>query len=132
MYVKFSNKTKKIKQKKSEIPINTQDILSAFYWFRKQDIKIGGDYRINVTTDGRNYPAKVIVHRKEKIKSIFGKVECFVVEPVLEGEALFKQTGKILIWLTTDEKKIPVKMSSKIIFGSFKANLKKIEYGSNK
>ena len=132
VYVKFGKKTKNIKQKKMEIPPQTQDILSAFYWLRNQNIEVGQEYIINVTADGLNYPAKVIVRKKEKIKTIFGKKNCFVVEPMLEGDAIFKQTGKILIWLTADEKKIPVKMSSKIIFGSFKAILKKVEYGLHK
>lgn len=46
-----------------------------------------------------------------------------MIEPILKGEAIFKQTGKILIWVTNDEEKIPVKLQSKIIFGSFYAIL---------
>ena len=126
-YIKFGRKTKKTKEKKMDIADNTQDILSAFYWLRMQHLEVGKDFIINVTADGRNYPAKVIIHRKEKIDSIFGEKECFVVEPVLEGEAIFKQTGKILIWLTADDNKIPIKMSSKIVFGSFHADLKEVK-----
>jgi hypothetical protein len=63
------------------------------------------------------------VHRKEKVKSIFGEVECLVIEPKLKGEAVFKQTGDIFIWVTNDEYKIPVKLESKITFGSFSATL---------
>jgi len=36
---------------------------------------------------------------------------------------IFKQTGNIYIWLTNDEYKIPVKLESKISFGSFTASL---------
>jgi len=126
-YLNYARRQKKFKEKKMEIPENTQDILSAFYWFRNQDLKVGDRFTINVTADGFNYPADVIVHRKEKIKTIFGKIDCFVVEPILEGEAIFKQTAKIYIWLTADEYKIPVKLQSKIIFGSFKAILKDAE-----
>ncbi len=126
-YLKYARKQNKFIEKKMDIPENTQDILSAFYWFRMQDLKVGDRITINVTADGFNYPADVIVHRREKIKTIFGKKECFVVEPVLEGEAIFKQTAKIFIWLTADEYKIPVRLQSKIIFGSFKAILKDAE-----
>jgi len=124
IYTKFGRKTKRFKEKKIDIPDNTQDILSALYYLRLQEFSVGDTITINVTSDGRNYPADVLVHKKEKIKTIFGKKNCFVVEPILKGEAIFKQTGKILVWLTADEYKIPVKMSSKIIFGSFKAILK--------
>ncbi|MDP8269209.1 MAG: DUF3108 domain-containing protein [Candidatus Tenebribacter davisii] len=127
IYTKFGRKTKNFKEVKMDIPENTQDILSALYYLRLQDFTIGDTLTINVTADGRNYPADVVVHRKEKIKTIFGKKTCFVVEPILKGDAIFKQTGKIYIWLTADEHKIPVKMSSKIIFGNFKAILKDAE-----
>ncbi len=124
IYIKFGRKTKKTKEKRMEIPPGTQDIFSAFYYFRLQEFSVGDTLTINVTADGRNYPANIVVHRTETIETIFGEKECFVIEPILKGEAIFKQTGKILIWLTADEHKIPVKMSSKIIFGSFKAILK--------
>jgi len=68
-------------------------------------------------------PQKVLVHRKEVVSTIFGEVECLVIEPKLAGEAIFKQTGNIYIWLTNDEYKIPVKLESKISFGSFTASL---------
>lgn len=127
IYTKFGRKTKKFKEKRMEIPTNTQDILSALYYLRLQEFTVGDTLTINVTADGRNYPADVIVHRVEIMETIFGDKNCFVVEPVLKGDAIFKQTGKILVWLTADEHKIPVKMSSKIVFGSFKAILKNAE-----
>ncbi|MDA3814066.1 MAG: DUF3108 domain-containing protein [Candidatus Cloacimonetes bacterium] len=123
IYTKFGRKTKKFKEKRMDIPTNTQDILSAMYYLRLQEFAVGDTLTINVTSDGINYPADVIVHRKEKIETIFGDRKCFIVEPIIEGEAIFKQTGEIYIWLTADEYKIPVKMSSKIVFGSFKAIL---------
>lgn len=128
LYTKFGRKTKQPKTKKIKIPDNTQDIFSAFYLFRTLDLEVGGEYIIDVSADGRNYPAKILVHKKETIKTVLGKKECFVVEPILEGDAIFKQTGKIQIWITADEDRIPVLMSSQIIFGKFKAILTEVEY----
>ncbi|HQO18189.1 MAG TPA: DUF3108 domain-containing protein, partial [Candidatus Cloacimonas sp.] len=51
-------------------------------------------------------------------------IECLVIEPKLKGEAIFKQSGRILIWVTNDEYKIPVRLESKITIGSFVAILK--------
>ena len=124
IYTKFGRKTKLPKEKRMEILPKTQDIFSAFYSCRLQEFTVGDTISINVTTDGRSYPAIVVAHRLEKIETIFGKKECIVVEPMLEGDAIFKQTGEIYIWLTNDEYKIPVLVSSKIIFGHFRAILK--------
>ena len=110
-----------------EIPDNTQDILSAFYFVRNLDLTVGDSVFINVTVDGKNVVTKVIAHKLETINTVFGKTECLVIEPLMETEAVFKQSGRISIWLTNDEQKIPVKMESKVTFGSFKAYLKEYE-----
>ena len=97
------------------------------YYVRNQDLAVGDTLLINVTVDGKSVVTKVLVHRIESIKTIFGKTECLVIEPVMVSEAVFKQTGRIQIWLTNDDSKIPVKMESKVTFGSFKAYLEEYE-----
>jgi len=123
-YLKYSRKRKKFKELRMEIPDNTQDILSAFYYVRNKDLAVGDSIFVNVTVDGRNTVTKIVVLKTETIKTIFGKIECLVIEPFMETEAVFKQSGRIQIWLTNDDRKIPVKMVSKVSFGSFKAYLK--------
>ncbi len=36
---------------------------------------------------------------------------------------LFKSEGNILIWITNDERKIPVKVSTKVLIGAIEAEL---------
>jgi len=106
-----------------DIPGDTQDILSAFYAVREMQLVVGKSVYLNITADGRVMRTEVVVHRREKENTIFGKVDCLVIEPKLRGDAVFKQSGRILIWLTDDEYKIPVRMESKITIGSFVAIL---------
>jgi len=40
------------------------------------------------------------------------------VEPMLKSSGIFRQKGKLTIWLTDDEYKIPILMKSKILVGS--------------
>lgn len=122
-YNRYNFKKKTWRERTISIPDNTQDIFSAFYLARLQHLDVNKPLIINVTTDGKSHKAKVLVLRKERINTIFGNVECLVIKPDLLGEAIFKQSGEILIWITNDEHKIPVKMESKVIFGSFKAIL---------
>jgi hypothetical protein len=111
--------------RKLTIPAGTQDILSAFYITRQSNLKVGQVLQFNVTVDAKSYKAEVIVHRRERIKTIFGKKDCLVIEPRLKGESLFKQTGAIYIWLTDDANKTPVRVESEIAFGKFSAVLTK-------
>ncbi|MCB5264610.1 MAG: DUF3108 domain-containing protein [Candidatus Cloacimonetes bacterium] len=122
-YQRWSYKEARFNNSEMDMPRDSQDILSAFYYVRNQNLQVGKSIMVNITADGRNMPTEVMVHRKEKIKSIFGEVECLVIEPKLRGEALFKQTGSIYIWVTNDQYKIPLKLESKVSFGSFVAIL---------
>ncbi len=122
-YQRWMFKENHFVNEEQSMPKKSQDILSAFYHVRQQKLVPGSSVYVNITADGRNMYTEVAVHRKEQIDTIFGKVECLVIEPKLAGDAVFKQTGRILIWLTNDPYKIPVKMESKISFGSFVATL---------
>jgi len=123
IYSRFNFKRQTYDETRMEIPANTQDVLSALYTVRGMQLAPGKSVWVQVVADGRAYNAEVRVLRRETEKTIFGKIPCLVIEPVLKGEAIFKQTGQIFIWLTDDKWHIPVKVQSKIVFGSFYAVL---------
>ena len=52
--------------------------------------------------------------------------ECIVVEPIMRVEGIFNQQGRLKIWLTDDQRKMPVLMKSKVLIGSIDARLRKI------
>lgn len=107
------------------IPRFSHDILSAFYYARSLPLTPGDSSELESHTDRRNYPLLVRCLRKEKVKVPAGRFDCLVVEPVLRGVGLFaKQKGRLQIWLTDDERRIPVRMRSKIYFiGSLTVDL---------
>lgn len=110
-----------------------QDALSSLYYIRTQKLEPGKDIFIDNHTDKKNYPLKVIVYDREKIEVPAGKFNCLVVEPVMRYEGIFKAKGRIKIWLTDDQYKIPVKMQSEVnMLGSISAKLKKFTYGEVK
>ena len=123
-YQKWDYKANRWNNTILDFPKGTQDVLSAFYLVRTMDLSPGKSVFVNITTDGRSLDTEVVVHRKETITSIFGKKECLVIEPRLAGEGVFKQSGRIWIWITNDAHKVPLKMKSQITFGSFIAELK--------
>jgi hypothetical protein len=112
-----------------EAPLYVQDILSSFFYARTRPLEIGQPFDIDNFADGRVYPLRVVIHRRERTKVPAGTFDCIVVEPVLRHEGIFKQTGKLTIWVTDDERKMPVLMKSKVIIGSIDARLKTYSFG---
>jgi hypothetical protein len=115
------------KKDSMRIPPCTQDILSSFYYIRTQKLEVGKSLFIDNHADDKLYPLEVKVHKKEHIKVKAGEFDCVVVEPILRASGLFKSKGRLIIWLTDDERKIPVQMKSKIFVGYITAELKDME-----
>ncbi len=100
----------------------TRDILSALYYVRGHDLKVGDEVVVKAFEGGKSYDARIRVLRKETVSTGRGDYDCLVIEPdIVEGA--FAKTGKMLIWLTDDALKIPVLMKSKVAVGSFIARL---------
>ncbi|MBN2790024.1 MAG: DUF3108 domain-containing protein [Candidatus Delongbacteria bacterium] len=116
-------KGKKNKRKEIKIPPNVIDALSSLFFVRMQDLKLGQEILIPATDNTKIYNIKVLVLRKEKIKTKAGKFECIVVEPIMADGGVFKKDGKVQVWLTDDDKKMPAKMETKLFFGSIVAEL---------
>jgi hypothetical protein len=106
------------------IPPNTQDFISAFYFIRTIPLEPGQAVWMPNHSDGKNYPIFVKALRRERIEVPAGEFDCLVIEPVLETSAIFENTGKLTIWLTDDNVRMPVLMRSKVVVGSFEATLK--------
>ena len=103
------------------------DILAAFYYVRTQKLQEGESIYLTNHEKKKVNKLEVRVYKKETVEVEAGKFECLVVEPLLFGEGIFKQKGRLKVWLTNDQYKIPVQMKSKVIVGSITTELTKIE-----
>ncbi|MEW6040278.1 MAG: DUF3108 domain-containing protein [Elusimicrobiota bacterium] len=115
--------------KKGAITPFVQDIISAMFYLRTRDIKVGGEYFLNTVAGDKNYALRVVVHNKEKVRVPAGKYNCFVVEPFIEEDVgIFKAKGRLWVWLTDDHRKMPVMMKSKIFVGYISAVLTEFKH----
>ncbi len=115
-----------------EIPEDTQDCLSSFYYLRVQPLEVGKSVFVDVNADEKNYQVEVKVLRKEVVKKWGKHVETIVVQPVIKDVRLggiLKQKGDVFIWLTADEKKIPVFIEAKVVVGRLSFVLVEYEEG---
>lgn len=104
----------------------THDVLSAFYYIRTQPLSVGKSFELAAVSGRKKYTLKVFCLREETVEVPAGKFPCFVVEPVLKDDGLFKAKGRLWIWVTRDARHLPVKMQSKIPVGSVKAELVRV------
>jgi hypothetical protein len=105
------------------------DALSAFYYVRTLDLAVGDVYTLPAHSSRKTYELKVVVHGIETVEVEAGSFTCFVVEPMLVGEGIFKHEGKLTLYMTADQYKIPVLMKTKVPVGSIDASLKEYRLG---
>lgn len=121
----YDQKNQKVITRKDtiQVPVYVQDVLSAFYFVRTQDLKLGQSFSVDNFSGGKIYPLEVKVLKKEKIRVKAGKFACIVVEPILRSTGIFQHKGRLKVWLTEDKTHMPVKMQSEIAVGSIIAEL---------
>lgn len=102
----------------------TFDTLSLFYVIRLHNLRENSVLEIPITEGDNNIIAKTTIAKREKIE-IEGKTyDTFEVIPDMESLAAQKVVKKgdvpsLKIWLSDDDKKIPVKIQSKVKVGYF-------------
>jgi len=100
-----------------EIPPHALDVLSCLYFARTLPLEVGNTYYIDSHIDNENYPLEIIVHERDHIRVPAGEFDCILVQPTLQSQGLFDQQGEIWVWLTDDERHMPVLMRSAIVIG---------------
>jgi len=110
-------------EKKQAITKRTYDTLSSFYYFRTIPLQVGMSYYIDIFDCTRIWNTEVKVLRKEEIVTPLGKFNTIVIHPLLKSEGIFARTADMFIWLTDDDRRIPVLMKSKVVVGSITATL---------
>jgi hypothetical protein len=108
----------------------TQDIVSAIYFLRTLDLTPGKSFVIPISDSGRVYqvPASVVAEKK-KMKSIVGKVAVVRIDVDLfgPGRPVEEGKGKMSIWVTDDERRIPIKARLSHDIGQLDITLKSMQ-----
>jgi hypothetical protein len=117
------------KKKEYDIPNDSVwDILSGFYFIRTRKLEAGKTAYVEIFDSNKFFRAEVNILNKETLQIPgIGEVSTLVIKPELKSEGLFKKTGDIFIWLTDDDRKIPVRVETRISVGNVVAELKGIE-----
>ena len=105
-----------------------QDVLSAIYFIRTQPLEVGKTFEVFIGDGGRVYKIPVKVVERKRMKTILGRVNVLRVNPELFGpdRLIDQEKGEFAIWITDDERHIPVAGKVKTDYGTFDIKLKRI------
>jgi hypothetical protein len=106
-----------------DIPPFVQDVLSSLYYIRTRDLEVGKEFQLDANSGAKTWTLKVHVNKIETIRVPAGKFECFHIKPILAGDGIFQQKGELEVWMTTDARRIPVLLKSRVMVGAFNAEM---------
>ena len=111
------------KHAENEIPPCVEDVVTAFYYLRRQHLQIGHNIELPVNDGNKTQRVIVEVQAREKVQTPMGTIDAFRVEPkVFNG--LLKRKGRMLIWFSADDRQLPLRIKAMISVGSITGTLR--------
>jgi len=105
------DRLKKISSTEPLEHLDTLDIISGFYFIRQQSLAVGTTLILRLYDGDKSSPVPVEVLRREKL-SLPGMrtAETLVIKPLFREYGFFRNNREVLIWLTDDENRVPVRV----------------------
>ena len=96
------------------------DYASAILQIRGWKLEKGSAYPLFISSNGRFYLIEMEAKGTETITTQFGKIEAFRVEPVsaYPQSKIFREGGKMAIWVSADDRRIPLRLDVKTSIGT--------------
>ena len=118
---------KKKTEKTFEVPDNTQDILSTFYYLRNHPnvdkLKVGESINVDMFFDDETTKFKLKFIGREDLKTKFGVISTMIFRPYVQSGRVFKEQESLTVWISDDDNKLPIRIKASLAVGSIKADL---------
>jgi len=111
------------------IPDGAQDDVSIYYFVRLSPLKIGERYEYDLYYKKKGNPVIIEVLRREEIRVPAGTFKTIVVRPIIRNSGMFSEGGEAEIYVTDDERRIPVRVKTRMSIGSANLYLTKYDPG---
>ena len=104
------------------------DIITAIYFLRTQPLAPGQRLELNVSDSGRVFRVPFTVFAEKKpIKTAVGRVEVVRVEAGVFGAGrLIEDEGQMVLWITSDARRLPVRARLSSGYGTIDITLKRV------
>jgi len=95
--------------KEKPSPSWIQDLLSTIYYVRTQPLKEGDVIPIPISDGGEIYQIEVIAGKREELKVGSAKIKAIQMNAKVFDGRYLKRSGEMLVWITDDDRRIPLR-----------------------
>lgn len=117
----------------SDITEEVHDLISGIFALRLQPLAVGKRIDLTVSDSGLVYKVPVVVTGRKQMDTALGKKTwCFKLEPDVFGPGkLIEQKGKMVLWISDDQQRVPVRTQIDSQYGKIDIRLKSYQKGTN-
>jgi hypothetical protein len=112
------------------IPEGAVDDVSFLYFLRLAPLEVGRRYEFERFFKEKGNPIVIEVLRRERIRTPSGRYETVVLRPTVRTGELFKQGSDAEVYVTDDDRRLPVRMRVKAPMGTLNLYLTDFDMGS--
>jgi hypothetical protein len=117
------------KHAENEIPDCVADVVTAFYATRRRALRVGESFLLPINDGAKTYDVTVEVQARDQIQTPLGLRSTLRVEPKVFG-GLYKRKGRMLIWFSDDEQRLPLRIKASVAVGTITGTLRTVSNGS--
>lgn len=116
-----------LKHAENAIPACVEDILTSFYYLRRAPLHVGEQLKVPVNDGSKTHEVLVEVQEREKLQTPLGTRQAFRIEPRALGD-LYKKKGRMLIWLSDDSERLPLRIKAIMLIGTITGTLQSVTH----
>jgi hypothetical protein len=99
-----------------DVELCEHDVLGALYRLRQMRLAPGRSVELPVSDGKKAVMARVEAQERETIKTDFGQYKAIRYEAFLFNNVLYRRRGRLFVWLTDDERRLPVQIRVRMPF----------------
>ena len=113
------------KDRTEPAPSDPLDDAAFFYFIRVTPLEVGKTYAFDRYFRKEKNPVTIQVTKRETMELPDGrKVNCLVLHPVIETNGMFSKRSDTRLWITDDERRLPIQIRTKFPFGTITLRLR--------
>ncbi len=107
----------------------TMDLAAAAFQLRNRKLEVGQRHELPIFTGTKTYQLYAIIDGTQTLTTKLGTFEAFKVRVNGDFNGKLATKGDMTLYLTTDERHVPVRMSAEFVVGSIQIDAVKYEPG---
>lgn len=109
-----------------KVPSCIQDVLSTIYYARNVDFdkyKKGDKIPFQMFLENQVHDLYIRYFGKEEVKTKYGRFNAIKFKVLLIPGTIFKGGEEMVVWVSDDQNRVPVRIESQILVGSIKVDI---------